>query len=128
MGFSIFVISNYSIKAVIADNNYSLGIELSTPQNLPDIPNTADGKIFFQKITNYTIANKLEQASMGTIVQTVAHQFLGAEYKAGLLDRSKQETLVIALKQFDCLLLIETVLAIANNIAQKNYSYRAFTN
>lgn len=35
---------------------------------------------------------------MGTIVQTVAHQFLDAEYKAGLLDQSTQETLVISLE------------------------------
>ena len=29
---------------------------------------------------------------------------------------------IISLQQFDCLLFIENVLAIANNIAQKNYS------
>lgn len=93
---------------------------------IADLPNTADGKIF-QKIINYSAANNLDRQSMGTIVQTVAHQLLNAEYKAGLLDRSVQETLVVSLQQFDCLLFIENVIAIANNIAQKNYSYQAYT-
>ena len=44
---------------------------------------------------------------MGNIVQTVAEQFLGAEYRAGLLDKSPYETLVISLTQFDCLLFVE---------------------
>lgn len=125
LGFSIFIVSNYSIKTAVADKNYLLAVENKTPPNFFDIPNTEDGKIY-QTITNHAIANKLDQSSMGNIIQAVAHQFLGAEYKAGLLDQSDQETLVISLRQFDCLLFIETVLAIANNIAQRNYSYQAF--
>ncbi len=64
---------------------------------------------------------------MSKIVQQVAQQFLGSEYKAGLLDKSPHETLIISLQQFDCLLFIETVLAIANNISQKKYGYQAFS-
>ena len=126
LGFSIFIVSNYSIKTAVADKNHLLAVENNTPPNFSDIPNTEDGKIY-QTITNHAIANKLDQSPMGNIIQAVAHQLLGAEYKAGLLDQSAQETLVISLRQFDCLLFIETVLAIANNIAQRNYSYQAFT-
>jgi hypothetical protein len=42
-------------------------------------------------------------------MQTVAEELLGAKYQAGLLDKETQETLVISLKQFDCLLFVETV-------------------
>ena len=87
--------------------NRALAVVKSTPA-IADLPNTTDGKIF-QKIINYGTAKYLERQSMGTIVQTVAHQLLNAEYKAGLLDRSVQETLVISLQQFDCLLFIENV-------------------
>lgn len=94
--------------------------------NIDDIPNSADGKIFKQ-LVEYGVNAQLEQDSMGKIVQSIAHQLLNSEYKAGLLDQFNQETLVVSLKQFDCLLFIENVLAIANNIATKNYSYQAYT-
>ncbi len=59
-------------------------------------------------------------------MQTIAKQFLGRPYKANLLDQSQQETLVVSLKQFDCMLFIETVLAIARGVAVQDYSYRTF--
>lgn len=93
---------------------------------IKDVPNSADGKIF-QKLIKYSANTQLEQVSMGKIIQSIAHQLIASEYKAGLLDQSDQETLVVSLKQFDCLLFIENVLAIANNIATKNYSYQAYT-
>ena len=126
VGLGIFIISNYSMTTATVDDNHLLVSESKTPPNFDDIPNAEDGKIY-QTIINHAIANKLDQSPMGNIVQTVAQQLLGAEYQAGLLDRSTQETLFISLRQFDCLLFIETVLAIANNIAQKNYSYQALT-
>ena len=125
LSLSIFLI-NSSIQAITHSDFLLAVTTTNTSKNIPDLPDTADGKIL-QKIINHAVENDLDRASMGTIVQKVAHQFLGAEYKAGLLDTSPQETLVISLKQFDCLLFVETVLAIANNIAQKDYSYQAFT-
>ena len=92
-----------------------------------DFPNSIDSKKY-QNIIQFATANSLDKTPMGNIVQQVAHQLLGSEYKAGLLDRSAQETLIISLRQFDCLLFIETVMAIANNINQKDYSYQAFSN
>ena len=82
----------------------------------------------YQQIFDYAQNNNLTEASIGTIVQGVAEQFLGAEYQAGLLDKGTQETLIISLQQFDCLLFVETVLAIANNVARKENNYQAFTN
>ncbi|MEM6614866.1 MAG: N-acetylmuramoyl-L-alanine amidase-like domain-containing protein [Cyanobacteria bacterium P01_C01_bin.72] len=73
------------------------------------------------------IAPSADQKSMGNIIQEISQQLLGAEYQAGLLDQSTQETLVISLQKFDCLLFIETVLAIAQNINQPDHSYQAFT-
>ncbi|HEY9649984.1 MAG TPA: N-acetylmuramoyl-L-alanine amidase-like domain-containing protein, partial [Coleofasciculaceae cyanobacterium] len=49
-------------------------------------------------------------------------------YKAGLLDQFPQETLVATLNQFDCVLFIETVLAITRGIATQDYSYSTFVN
>ena len=98
-----------------------------TQDNLQYFPNFQDEQKY-RSIINRANQNNLNNSSMGNIIQTVAHQFLGAEYKAGLLDKSPQETLVISLRQFDCLLFIETVLAIANNISRAEFSYQAFSN
>ncbi|NET51572.1 MAG: DUF1460 domain-containing protein, partial [Merismopedia sp. SIO2A8] len=74
------------------------------------------------------IARHLYQLSMGEIIQAIAEEFLGKAYKAGLLDKSTQETLTISLTEFDCVLFVETVLAIARNLALQDYSYQTFTN
>ena len=91
-----------------------------------NIPPTKDGQIF-KTIIDRAISSELATKSIGEIVQNVGQQFLGARYEAGLLDKSYKETLVISLQKFDCLLLIETVLALANNIAIKDYNYENFT-
>ncbi|MEO0846706.1 MAG: N-acetylmuramoyl-L-alanine amidase-like domain-containing protein [Cyanobacteria bacterium J06648_1] len=87
--------------------------------------NSEDSRIYHRIVQQ--VAPYISQESMGKMIQQVSEQLLGAEYQAGLLDRSTQETLVISLQQFDCLLFIETVLAIAQNIAQPDSSYQAFT-
>lgn len=92
-----------------------------------DIPPTKDGERF-RRVMQYATAQKLHQRPMGEIVQAIANQFIGAAYKANLLDRSKEETLVITLNQFDCVLFVETVLAIARGIVVQDYSYPTFVN
>ena len=81
----------------------------------------------YNRVIEYAKQNNLTQKPLGEIVQLVARQFLGSEYQAGLLDRSTQEILVISLKQFDCLLFIETVLAIADNIVRQEYGDSEFS-
>ena len=78
-------------------------------------PDTPDGKIF-KTIIERTIDNNLEPAEVPHIIQTVATSLLGAKYQAGLLDKSPQETLVISLQKFDCLLFVESVLAISRKM------------
>ena len=108
-----------TLITVIAGHDYSLAVTADSSVEQENIQ-------IYQRIIKKVAANT-QQASIGEIIQQVGAQLLGAEYKAGLLDRSTQETLFISLKQFDCLLFIETVLAIAHNIQQQEYSYQAFT-
>jgi hypothetical protein len=82
----------------------------------------------FQQITEYATVEKLHQRPMEEILQAIAKQFQGTAYKAGLLDQSKEETLVVSLNKFDCVLFVETVLAIARGVAVQNYSYQTFVN
>lgn len=87
----------------------------------------ADSSREFQKIQQLAIANNLHQRPMSEIVQAVAEQLLGSTYKAGLLDKSSQEKLVISLKEFDCVLFVETVLALSRSIAVQDYSFQSFS-
>ncbi|MEL6579245.1 MAG: N-acetylmuramoyl-L-alanine amidase-like domain-containing protein [Cyanobacteria bacterium J06621_12] len=87
--------------------------------------NQEDSRIYHRIIKR--VAPNASQKSIGNVIQQVSEQLLGAEYQTGLLDRTTHETLVISLQQFDCLLFIETVLAIAQNISQPDPSYQAFT-
>jgi hypothetical protein len=82
----------------------------------------------FQRIRQFAIANKLYKRPMGQIVQAIAEQLIGSTYKAGLLDESSSEKLVLSLKKFDCVLFIETVLALSRNVAVQDYSFQSFSN
>ena len=118
--FAIVYTQSFNHKNSSLAANINVGANYTTHD-------TADVKKY-QQIFNYAQNNNLVKASIGTIAQAVAEQLLGAEYKAGLLDKETQETLVISLKQFDCLLFVETVMAIADNIARKENNYQAFIN
>ena len=123
LGIAVSLVLVSSSTTTIKNENLLLAATINT-STVSDLQDPKDGEIYQTIIDRVT---ELPQSSMGELVQTVARQFLGAEYQAGLLDRSPQETLVISLQQFDCLLFVETVLAIASNIAKEQYSYRAFT-
>lgn len=62
----------------------------------------------------------------GEIVQWTAEQLLGRPYVAGMLDAPEEETLVLDLTRFDCVLLIENVLAIARQIALGERGYDGY--
>ena len=76
----------------------------------------------FQHLIKYAVRQNLHRQSMGEIMQAIAVAFLGTPYKAGLLDQSSQETLVVTLNKFDCTLFVETVLAIARGVAVQDLS------
>ncbi len=98
------------------------------PENINNLSDKTDDNIIFQAIIQKSIDSKLQNKPIEEIIQVVAEGFLNAKYKAGLLDRYEQESLVISLKEFDCLLFIETVLALSQSIALQDYSYQTFTN
>ena len=95
-------------------------------QNINTLSPPKEEQIIFQKIISNLSPNNISSKSMGNIMQIVAESFLGASYKAGLLDRTHQERLIISLQEFDCLLFVETVLALSRNIALQKYDYQSF--
>ncbi|MGA7934012.1 MAG: N-acetylmuramoyl-L-alanine amidase-like domain-containing protein, partial [Kovacikia sp.] len=80
----------------------------------------------FRQIMQYAVGRSLNQRPLGEIVQAIAHQLLGSTYRPNLLERSRQEDLVVSLTQFDCVLFVETVLALAKGVAVQDYSDLSF--
>ena len=117
------VILSWGMGENIAVSQVSEPLVIHSPQEVSD---TEDRRIFHKIITDAQ-ENGLESYSLGEIIQGVATKFLGAKYQAGLLDQSPNERLVISLQKFDCLLFVETVLAIARNIALQDNNYDNFT-
>jgi Protein of unknown function (DUF1460) len=81
----------------------------------------------FEPIMQWAKQNKLAQRSLPEIVQAVSEQFVGATYRDHLLDQTSAETLFVSLKEFDCVLFVETVLALSRSIAIADYTYPTFT-
>jgi hypothetical protein len=113
------------VSSQLEKNLLTGGLYAQTP--IQEIPETEDGERF-RRVMDYARTNKAYQRPMGEIIQAIAQQFLGAAYKADLLDQSKEETLVVTLNKFDCVLFVETVLAIARGVAVQDYSYPTFVN
>lgn len=92
-----------------------------SPQPLPGIEESR-----FQQIMRYSMERSLYRKPLGEIVQAIAQQLLGSSYHANLLDKSSQEGLVVSLTRFDCVLFVETVLSLAQGVAEQDYSYPTF--
>lgn len=82
----------------------------------------------FNQLIEYARSQKLYQRPIGEIIQAIAEQFLGTPYISGLLDKSPEEKLIISFEGFDCVLFVETVLAIARSVAIQDYTYSTFAN
>ncbi len=82
----------------------------------------------FDKIVQYAKQQNLPDRPIGEIVQAIADNFLGQPYAEGLLDKSGEEKLIVTLNKFDCVLFVETVLAIARGVAIQDYDYQNFVN
>jgi len=82
----------------------------------------------FEQVVHYAKQQNLHDRSIGEIVQAIADNFLGKPYAEGLLDKSGEEKLIVTLNKFDCVLFVETVLAIARGVAVQDYDYQNFVN
>lgn len=80
----------------------------------------------FREILASAEAESVGDRSYGEIVQWVGEQLIGRPYVAGLLDAPAEETLVVDLTGFDCVLYVENVLALARMIALGETRYDAY--
>jgi hypothetical protein len=99
-----------------------------------DAPAPADTTVALDPETAATYGRILADAAeqgvatrpYGEIVQWVGEQLQGRPYAAGLLDAPAEETLLVDLTRFDCVLYVENVLAVARAIALGETSAQAY--
>ena len=86
----------------------------------------ASSEALFARVMADARQSSLHAASLGTIMRTVGLQFEGKPYAAGLLNTGPEGELMVDLTQFDCVLYLEVVLAMALGIATEDYDFDTF--
>lgn len=80
----------------------------------------------FDRVMSKAKTEDWQSLPLGKIVQRAGEQFLGSPYEGGILDRSVEEALYTGLESFDCVLYVETALALARGISVGDYDRTSF--
>ena len=71
---------------------------------------------FFQSLIQQAQQQGINTKSVGEVMEFFSMKLLDRPYVAGMLDQSEQENLVLSLTQFDCVLFVESVMALAHSL------------
>ncbi|CAN5850237.1 DUF1460 domain-containing protein [soil metagenome] len=80
----------------------------------------------FRRISEVAVEESLVERPFGEVVQRVAELLIGSPYSAGMLDASIEETLVVGLASFDCVLFVESVLALSHSIVRGDNAFASY--
>ncbi len=86
---------------------------------------TADSKRFASLRFQFK-EKKWQNLEVGDRIQAIAEQFLGEHYQANLLEQSSTEQPFISLHQFDCVLFLETILALTTVLSKNSDNTEPF--
>ncbi len=103
-----------------------LTFKSNIPQSISSVSLPPDEKEEFLKLMQTAHQQHLQSRPLGEVIAAIAQQFLGTPYQAELLEHSPTERLFLSLKRFDCVLLIETVIALAHNVLRHDDSVSTF--
>lgn len=99
----------------------------ATPVRTASVPDPEPATLrAFENALAFAERERLAEGDFGMTVQRLAAHFRGAEYVDGLLDVAEEETLVINLTAFDCVLFVEKVLALAQSVHAGETEYEPF--
>ncbi len=126
----LFAVGQQTLKALSSPSTPSVDPQpLSLTQSpgidakpLTEMALSPPDQINFQRIMKYARDHDLSQRPIGNVMQAIAEQLLGTPYQEKLLDSSSTETLTLSLQKLDCVLFIESVLAITRGIIKQDYS------
>ena len=100
-------------------SNQSLKQSLDPTIGNPTALTIADSKRFVSLRLKFK-QQKWQESELGDRIQSIAEQFLGEPYQANLLEKSSTEQSFISLYQFDCVLFLETVLALTTVLSKNS--------
>src|SRR5262249_42864643 len=69
-----------------------------------------------ERVFSFALDHRLSRSPIGEVMAAVGKQFIGAPYEAHTLDSAKTEHLVVNLRGFDCVTLVENALALSRCI------------
>jgi hypothetical protein len=93
--------------------------------DLPFLASAEDSLLFVETMA-WARAGGLEQEPIGEIIARVAARFVGAPYVPNSLEVEGDERLVVNLRTFDCVTLVESTLAIARLVRDGSDSFADF--
>jgi hypothetical protein len=86
----------------------------------------AQDRKIFAEVINLLGQMKISEETSGRIVHEIGKFFLGAPYRAGLLETKGPEHLVVNLREFDCVTFVENVVALALCLTTGRKSFEPF--
>ena len=76
----------------------------------------------YDAVSQYAIAEALHQQPFGEAVQSLAEYFQGIPYQGYQLDQKAEERLIVTFQSFDCVIFVETAIALARAFSLQEYS------
>ncbi|HTY38078.1 MAG TPA: N-acetylmuramoyl-L-alanine amidase-like domain-containing protein, partial [Bacteroidota bacterium] len=89
-------------------------------------PAQSPDRLICNRIFSFAFEHKLVAKPVGEVMVAIGREFLHAPYEAHTLDQADPEKLVVNLRAFDCVTLVENILALTRCIKQNRLSYDAF--
>lgn len=86
----------------------------------------ADDRARFDDLMAYAARERLAERPIGEIAVALGQRLRGTPYVAGVLDAPARETLLAPLDRFDCVLFVESVLALARAVQDGDTTFEGY--
>ncbi|HEY0673523.1 MAG TPA: N-acetylmuramoyl-L-alanine amidase-like domain-containing protein [Longimicrobiales bacterium] len=101
---------------------------VQTLHSAPAAPAAADDQQIFEATIARARRERLDTLPIGEVVARVGSWFVGAPYVPATLEAPGAESLVVNLREFDCVTYVESMLALARVIRSGQSSFADFKN
>jgi hypothetical protein len=93
----------------------------------PVLDMAPEDSVIFRDRYDRAIAEGWDRLPLGATIVRIAETFVGAPYVPGTLEAEGPERLIVNLRVFDCVTLVESVLALARVVHARDPDFHAFT-
>jgi hypothetical protein len=99
--------------------------EVDRPSPTPAVTDSTTRELF-RRVMDTADGDGFDDERIGRVMQEVGLLFVGSAYEGGLLDAPEEEELLVSLDRFDCVLFVETVLALSQGIVSGDRTFDGF--